>query len=84
MRQVMGIIEEAKTSKQYSAVLGTQPLIGQLAGTLHPLCWALYALFSKELLVKEAKKVRGRRYADEREEPLKLKGSLLRKRLEGL
>jgi hypothetical protein len=37
---------------------------------MHPMCFAIYGLFTHETLSKAAKKARGRRYADDPEEPL--------------
>jgi hypothetical protein len=67
MRLIMEVVHEASSSKQYSAVVSTQPEMGDLSAILHPLCWGLYSTFSKEILVKEAKRARGRRYADEQD-----------------
>lgn len=64
MRLAMEVLGESKEEKQFSGVLGTQPAMGELTQVLHPLCWGLYATFVKELLTKEARKKRGKRYAD--------------------
>jgi hypothetical protein len=64
MQLMMEVIGQSKPSKQYSSVIAIQPVMGGLTSILHPFCWGLYTTFAKEMLVKDAKKRRGKRYAD--------------------
>lgn len=58
--------------------------MGKISELIHPISLGLYAVFSKEILLKDAKKKRGRRYADEQEEKLKLSSNLLKDNLSTL
>lgn len=64
MLLIMRIVEKSKESKIYSSVVAVQPFIGRISEIIHPVSLGLYAVFSKEVLIKDAKKKRGRRYAD--------------------
>ncbi len=42
------ILEEMKDKKHGPALISVQPKIGELTYVLHPVMWAIYAMFYKE------------------------------------
>ncbi len=54
----------------FSSVVSVQPFLGELTYLLHPMCFALYGLFSHEILIRQAKTLRGKSYEEEIENPL--------------
>lgn len=64
MAFVSSLIGDSKPNSVYSSTITVQPEIGSLTYVIHPLCLAFYGNFSQEVLVKYAKKERGKLFAD--------------------
>lgn len=45
-----------------SSIVAVQPFLGELTYMLHPICFGIYGLFSHEILIRNAKKLRGKCY----------------------
>lgn len=73
----MNTIKQSKGSKIFSSVICEQPVLSSMPEVIHPLFIGLYSLFSQQLLIKVAKKRRGKKYADQYDEKLILDGELL-------
>lgn len=54
-----------KENSMRMSVLTVQPIIGELTYLMHPMCFAIYGLFAHEIVLKDAKKRRGKCYADD-------------------